>query len=118
MKKSARWVPRLLSANQKKKQLDLSLDFVEHVAAATDLLERIVTMDESAVAFHSPETKEQLKQWLPKGTLGPLKAKVQASRKKQMVIVFFDMFGILYEHYIPIGVQVNAHRPGQILEGF
>jgi hypothetical protein len=46
------------------------------------MLDNIVTMDESAVSFHMPETKQQSKQWLVKGTPGPIKAKVHATRKK------------------------------------
>jgi hypothetical protein len=49
----------------------------------------IVAMGESAVSFHTPETKQQSKQWVKKGQPGPLKAKVHTSRMKQMVLVFF-----------------------------
>ena len=48
-----------------------------------DFLSRIIIMDESSVAFHTPEMKSQSKQWLPKGSPAPLKGKDQASRKKQ-----------------------------------
>ena len=33
------------------------------------LLERIVTMDESAVYYNIPEIKNQSKKWVPRGTL-------------------------------------------------
>jgi hypothetical protein len=46
------------------------------------MLENIVTTDESAVSFHTPETKQQSKQWLKKGEPGPIKAKVHAIRAK------------------------------------
>jgi hypothetical protein len=36
------------------------------------LLDWIVTMDESAVSFHTFQTKQQSKQWLEKGTPGPI----------------------------------------------
>ena len=39
----------------------------------------IVTMDETLVSYHTPLTKKQSKQWIPKGQPGP--AKVQASRQ-------------------------------------
>jgi histone-lysine N-methyltransferase SETMAR len=73
------------------------------------MLDNIVTMDESAVSFHTPETKQQSKQWLPKGQPGPIKAKVQASRTKQMVLAFFDAKGIIYTNYVPRGTTVNAN---------
>jgi histone-lysine N-methyltransferase SETMAR len=76
------------------------------------MLDNIVTMDESvngSVSFNTPETKQQSKQWLPKGQLGPIKAKVQASWAKQMVLAFFDAKGIIYTNYVPRETTVNAN---------
>ena len=75
-------------------------------------------MDESAVSFHTPETKAQSKQWLPKGTPGPLKARVAASRKKQMVFAFFDNAGLIYQHYAPLGTKANADYLIEVLGRF
>ncbi len=52
------------------------------------MLYNIVTMDEPAVSFHIPETKQQSKQWLLKSRPEPIKAKVNATKKKQMVLAF------------------------------
>ncbi len=46
------------------------------------ILDNIVTMDKSVVLLHTPETKQQSSQWLPKGQPGPVKAKVHATRTK------------------------------------
>jgi histone-lysine N-methyltransferase SETMAR len=73
------------------------------------ILENIVTMDESAVSFYTPETKQQLMQWLPKGQPGPVKAKVHVTRTKQVVLVFFDSKGLIYTNYVPRGNTVNAN---------
>ena len=72
------------------------------------MLDNIVTMDESAVSFHTPETKQQSKQWIKKGMPGPLKAKVHATRTKQMVLAFFDSKGLIYTNYMPRGTTINA----------
>ena len=59
-KKSARWVPKLLSDEQKQKRLECSQAFVNrYMREGTTFLDKIVTMDESAVAYHTPETKNQ-----------------------------------------------------------
>jgi histone-lysine N-methyltransferase SETMAR len=76
---------------------------------STAMLDQIVTMDESAVSFHTTQTKQQSKQWLVKGEPGPIKAKVHASRSKQMVLVFFDLKGLIYMNYVPKGTTVNAN---------
>ena len=75
-------------------------------------------MDESSVSFHTPKTKAQSKQWLPKGTPGPTKARVHASRRKQMVMAFFDSSGMIYEHYVPVGGKVNAPYVTEVLRKF
>ena len=61
------------------------------------------------MSFHTPETKQQSKQWLRKGLPGPIKAKVHATRSKQMVLAFFDAKGLIYTNYVPRGTTVNAN---------
>lgn len=109
-KKSARWVPKLLTDDMKlerKRTSEALLAMVRRRSKA--VLDNIVTMDESAVSFHTPETKRQSMQWLPKGQPGPIKAKVHATRTKQMVLCFFDSKGLIYTNYVPRGTTVNAN---------
>jgi histone-lysine N-methyltransferase SETMAR len=70
-------------------------------------LGKIVTMDESVVSIYMPETKLQSRQWLKNGKPGPIKAKVVASRTKQMVLVFFDDKGMIYTNHVPRGATMN-----------
>ncbi len=65
-------------------------------------------MDETNVPFFTPESKEGSKQWVLKGSRTPVKFKSQVSKKKQMVISFFDNEGLIYQNYVPIGTKVNA----------
>jgi hypothetical protein len=96
-KKSARWVPKLLTKEQKQERLRISQEFMELVEReGEEILGRIITMDESEVSYHTPETKRQSMQWIKKGSPGPIKAKVQASRTKQMVLAFFDQQGMIF----------------------
>ncbi len=108
-KKSARWVPKLLSQDMKNERVRTCgafMSLLRHHSMA--MLDRIVTMDVSAVSFHTPQTKQQSKQWLVKGAPGPIKAKVHASRSKQMVLAFFDSKGLIYTNYVPKGSTVTA----------
>ena len=118
-KKSARWIPRILSSDQKDQRLTASTEFLKRYRkGGAGFLGSIITMNESAVAFHTPDTKNQSKQWLPKGTPGPLKARVQVSRKKQMVFAFFNNAGLVYQHYAPLGTKANAGYLVGILRKF
>ena len=109
-KKYARWVPKLLSDDQKEERVRTSTEFVAAVnRRSMAMLDNIVTMDETMVSYHTPETKKQSKQWRRKGQPGPIKAKVHASRTKQMVMAFFDSKGLIYTHIVPRGSTINAN---------
>jgi histone-lysine N-methyltransferase SETMAR len=73
------------------------------------MLDRIVTMDETMVSYHTPEMKKASKQWIKKGLPGPIKAKVHASRTKQMLLAFFESKGLIYTHIVPRGSTINAN---------
>jgi len=118
VKKSARWVPKLLDAAQKEERFRVCNRFLAAIRRNEVLLTRIVTMDETMVSFHTPETKRQSKQWIPKGQPGPIKARVHASRKKKMVLVFFDAAGVLYTHIAKRGTAINGKYIVEVLGAF
>ncbi len=118
-KKSARWVPKLLSDDQKQQRVEVCTEFVATVhRCSLAMLDTIVTMDETMVCYHTPKTKQQSQQWIKKGQPGPLKAKVHASRTKQMLLAFFDCKGLIYSHTVPKGSIVNAMYIVKILDIF
>ena len=64
VKKSARWVPKLLSEEQMAERVRTSTAFVKMIRQkGKSVLGNIITMDETAVSMHTPETKSQSKQW-------------------------------------------------------
>jgi histone-lysine N-methyltransferase SETMAR len=108
-KKSARWVPKLLSSEQKEERVRTCSAFIAAVQRRSmAMLDNIVTMDETMVCHHTPATKKQSMQWVKKGQPGPIKAKVHASRTKQMLLAFFDSKGLIYSHIVPKGSAVNG----------
>ena len=59
-KKSARWVPKLPSQEQKERRVELCQNFIAAVHRhSMSYLDTIVTMDETMVSLHTPETKKQ-----------------------------------------------------------
>jgi histone-lysine N-methyltransferase SETMAR len=44
-----------------------------------------------------------------KGPAGPIKAKVQASRSKKMILAFFDSKGLICTNHMLRGTTVNAN---------
>ncbi|XP_071084006.1 protein GVQW3-like [Haliotis cracherodii] len=63
-KVSARWVPKLLTADQKRQRENLSRENLKLLEGDPDnFLKRFVTMDETWVHHFEPESKQQSKQW-------------------------------------------------------
>ncbi len=73
------------------------------------MMDNIMTMDETMVSYNTPQTKRQSKQWIKKGLPGPVKAKVAASRTKQMLVAFFDKKGLVSMHIVLRGTTINAN---------
>jgi histone-lysine N-methyltransferase SETMAR len=64
MKKlSARWVPCLLTADQKRTHMKISELCLEHFNKnKTDFVHRFITMDKTWMHHYTPESKQQSKQ--------------------------------------------------------
>lgn len=108
-KVSARWVPRLLSVEQKIARRTNSRECLDLYEADTqDFLDRFVTMDETWVHHYTPETKQQSKQWVRPGSPPPKKAKAILSANKVMASVFWDAKGIIMVDYLQRGKTINS----------
>jgi hypothetical protein len=59
VKKSARWVPNLLSTEQKEERVRICSKFVAAVDhSSMTMLDQTITMDETMVSYHTPQTKK------------------------------------------------------------
>lgn len=106
---SARWVPRLLSDDDKKRRMGAALEFLqEYNEVGHEILDRVVTGDESWIHFWTPESKEQLKQWKKKEEETPRKCKQVPSAGKVMLTAFWDRHGVIYTEYHSQGRTVTA----------
>jgi histone-lysine N-methyltransferase SETMAR len=93
----ARWVPRLLTADQKHTGMKISEQCLERFNKnKTDFVHRFTTMDETCIHHYTPETKEQSKQWTEAGCSAAKKTSSVPSAGKVMASVFWDAEGIFY----------------------
>lgn len=115
-KVSARWVPRLLTPEQKLRRLEISQSHLATLEKDSDFLAQIVTGDETWVHHWDPETKTESMQWVHKGSPPPKKARTQPSAGKLMATIFWDIRGILLIEYMPKGSTINADRYGNTLK--
>jgi len=63
-----KFVPRLLSVDQKQQQLDVCLDLKENAANDPSFLSNVITSDETWIYAYDPETKTQSSQWKSRGS--------------------------------------------------
>lgn len=85
----AKFIPKLLSTDQKQLRLEIAQDNLEMVNNDYTLLRKVITGDESWVYGYDPETKQQSSQWKHSGSPRPKKARQSRSNVKSMLIVFF-----------------------------
>jgi len=95
-----RWVPCLLTADQKSTRMETSEQCLERFNNNnTDFVRRFITMDETWIHHYTPESKEQSKQWTEAGCSAPKKTRSVPSVGKVMALVFWDAEGILFIDY-------------------
>ena len=100
-KLSTRWVPKALRPNQLNLRSELSTAILLKIETDEDrFFNRIITGDETRVYQYDPETKQQPKQWLPRGSSGPIKFKSERSAKKVMATVFWDSEGVVLVDFL------------------
>ena len=112
----AKFIPRMLSAEQKKLRSEIAQDSLEMVNNDDTVLKKVITGDETWVYGYDPETKQQCSQWKRPDEPRPKKAHQSRSGLKSMLIVFFDCEGVVHHEYAPTGQTINKEYYVQILK--
>ena len=86
---------------------------VELINSDPQILDALVTCEESWIYCYDPETKRQSSQWKHAGS--PRQSK---STQKLMMIPFFESMGIIYIHWVPTGITVNKEYYIEVLREF
>ena len=92
----ARWVPHLLTIDQKNERVIISERNLDLLKKKKDFFRSLVTCDETWVPFYLSERKEKTKEWRKKEENYPIKVKENRFEKKIMLIIFWDMTGIFF----------------------
>ena len=112
----AKFIPKLLGAEQKKLRLEIAQDNLEMANNDDTMPKKVITGDKSWVYGYNPETKQQYSQWKRPDEPRPKKARQSRSNVKSMLIVFFDREGIVHHKYAPTGQKINKEYYVQILK--
>jgi len=112
----ARWVPRLLTADQKCTRMKISEQCLERFNKnKTDLLLQFITMDEIWIHHYTPESKQQSKQWTEASCSAPQKTRLVSSAGKFMASVFWDAEGILFINSLEKGKTITGEYYSNLL---
>ena len=111
----AKMVPRLLNDRQKENRVQVCQDILKQLEIIPDLLSRVVTGDESWIFEYDPLTKRQSLEWKSASSPRPKKARLFKSKIKVMLIVFFDVHGIVHLEFLPQGQTINQNVYKDIL---
>ena len=113
---AAKFVPHVLTADQKQSRVDACLELKEHLEIDPDLFSKVITDDESWFYAYDPETKQQSSEWKSSNSPLPKKAWRVKSNVKMMLISFFDANGIVHSEFVPNGQTVNQAFYLQVLK--
>lgn len=105
----AKWLPHSLTMEQKHIRMRLCQQHLERFKKnKSDFIRRFITMDETWVYHHDPESKQEAKEWCEPGSSAPKRVRVQKSAKKVLASVFWDAKGILFIDYLQTGKTINS----------
>jgi len=115
-KPCARWVPRLLTADQKRTRTKISEQCLQCFNKnKTDIMRQFITMDETWIHHYTPESKQQSERWTEAGCSAPKKRRLVPSAGKFMASVFWDAEGILFIDYLEKGKTITGEYYSNLL---
>jgi len=111
-----RWVPRLLTADQKRTCMKISEQCLKRFNKnKTDFVHQFITKDETWIHHYTPESKQQSKQWTEASCSVLKKTRVVPSAGKVMASVFWDAKGILFIDYLEKGKTITGKYYSHLL---
>jgi len=113
---SAKFVPRLLTAEQKDDHVSICTDLRERAQNDPNFMSSVITGDESWVYGCDPETKQMSSQWKTASPPRQKKAQQVKSNVKTTLIAFFDIDGLVHHEYVPRGQTVNKEFYKTVLQ--
>jgi histone-lysine N-methyltransferase SETMAR len=98
---SARFVPRLLSDDQKALRVSVCRELKQRTRDDPSFISNIITGDEKWVYGYDPETKQQSSKWKSPNSPRPKKS-ASGSQQCQEHDLFFDIKDIVHKEFVPL----------------
>lgn len=104
---AAKFIPKLLNFDQKRNRMNIAQELLNDVNDDPNLLQRVITGDETWVYGYDVETKAQSSTWKHSTSPRAKKARQVRSKVKVLLTVFFDYHGVVHQEFLPQGRTVN-----------
>ncbi|KAL4131731.1 hypothetical protein QTP88_009004 [Uroleucon formosanum] len=101
----AKMVPKNLTIDQKFNRKEICSDTLKIIKDDPSFINNIITCDKTWIFTYDPETKRQSMHWRTPTSPRMKKARMSKSKFKAMLIVFFDIKGIIFVEWVPCGKQ-------------
>jgi hypothetical protein len=104
---AAKFVPRILTADQKQQRVNVCTE-LRQLASDETFLPRVITGDESWVYGYESETNQQSSQWESPMSPRPKKARQVKSNVKSIIIITLFYIKVIVNQFVPTGQTVNS----------
>ena len=111
----SKMVPKLLTPEQKEIRMNICDDVLQNPENDPNVLENVITCDVSWFFQYNPESQRQSLHWKSPSSPRQKKARQSISKFKAMMIVFFDIRGIVHVDWVPEGQTVNQDYYKEVL---
>ena len=112
---AAKFVPKLLNFDQIQQRINTANELLDSVRDDPNLLQRVITGDESWVYGYDVETKVQSSQWKLPQEPRPKKARQVRSNEKVLITIYFDCRRVVHHEFLPKGRKVNKEYYLQVM---
>ena len=104
---AAQIVPKELNFLQEQYREQVSLDMLDRANSGSTFMERIITGDETWVYDFDRQTGQHSSEWRKKDELKQKKTRQSHTNVQVMLIVFFDIRGLVHHVFVPERRTVN-----------
>jgi [histone H3]-lysine36 N-dimethyltransferase SETMAR len=113
----ARWVPRMLTPEQKADRVEASKDLLAvYESDPAEFCAQIVTGDETWIHHWGPKSRLYSKVWWDHNYPPPIMVHTQPSAAKILVTIFWDSLGVLLIDYMPHKTTINGQYYAALMD--
>ncbi len=109
------WVPKLLSFDQKEDRKQIASDLLDKYNQDNQFIHHIIAGDETWCYLYDPHTKRESSEWRAPNSPKGKKMRIDRSKGKVLLEVFFDSKGIVHHEFIPEGETLNKEKYVEVL---